>query len=415
MYQSILINIDEVWLKGKNRRFYLKKLKDNLANAIFSQHPGAAEIIEEGPKFTATSSEGFNEDVLAAISRTAGVSSLQPCLAAPLDINQIAEAALTELRYLEKNSQQSPKTLRVETRRTNKKFPLSSMEITKAVSRHLFINSQGMSGQMKNPDVTVSVRILNEQAFVSTRKIIAVGGLPVGTSGQLVTLLSGGFDSPVASYLMFRRGVKQNLTFFHASPYVGEEPKDKVKRLAQVLALYQPQTTFSIIPFGPLQKKISELCKEDYRTLFFRIYMLKTAEKLAERINAQGLITGDSLSQVSSQTMTNIAAADACIEMPILRPLIGFNKKEIIDRARLAGTHDISAEPHDDACALFAPKHPIIRAHKGHCLSFCQEHSFLEEINQALACAEVFKINQRGEFAKTPAERKNEQDFLSWS
>ncbi len=219
-----------------------------------------------------------------------------------------------------------------------------------------------------------------------------IGGIPVATSGHVVSLISGGFDSPVASYLMSKRGCQLTLVFCHAYPFVSHAVLDKIKRLAASLGRYQQGLDLYILPFGSLQEAIAKACKEEYRTLLFRHYMIKAADQLAHRVKADALCMGDALSQVSSQTMRNIAVLDRSTVRPILRPLIGFNKVEVIALAKKIGTHDISVIPQEDACSLLAPRHPITKPYFPYWTYFTETYHFEDEINQALDDAEVIAI-----------------------
>jgi tRNA uracil 4-sulfurtransferase len=212
-----------------------------------------------------------------------------------------------------------------------------------------------------------------------------------------VTLLSGGFDSPVASYLMSKRGCKQTFAFFYAYPFVGEEVKEKIISIAKVLGKYQRGSKLHIIPFGDIQNLISKKCHEEYRTILFRKYMMDCSYLLADKVKADALLTGDALGQVSSQTIGNIQAIEYFAKKPIFRPLVGFNKIEIINLAREVGTHDISIIPHDDACSLFAPKSPIIRPDMEYFKKFEKDDEVDAEVEKAVANAEIIKISLTGE------------------
>jgi tRNA uracil 4-sulfurtransferase len=243
---------------------------------------------------------------------------------------------------------------------------------------------------------------LKNNIYVATRKLMGMGGLPVGTGGHMVSLISGGFDSPAASYLMAKRGCRQTFIFFYAYPFVGEEVKDKILKLVQILGQYQRHSRLYIIKFGEVQDVISKHCKEDYRTLLFRKAMIRSAALLAGKLKADGLVTGDSLGQVSSQTVWNISVVDNITRLPIFRPLIGFNKVEIIGMSKKIGTHDISVIPHDDACSLFAPKHPVIRPNLKYLERFDKEVDLDEYLMKCLKEAEVFDISLKGELTAVP-------------
>jgi thiamine biosynthesis protein ThiI len=247
-------------------------------------------------------------------------------------------------------------------------------------------------------ELEIEVRIFKEAIFLAVEKYTGIGGHPVGMSGHVVTLISGGLDSPVASVLMSKRGCKQTLVFFYARPFVGPAVVDKIKLLTAQLAPYQVGCMLAIVPFGNVQKEMAARCRNDYRTLFIRLLMVKCAALLAKEFHAQALVTGDSLSQVSSQTIWNLCALDAHSRLPIFRPLIGLNKSEIIELSRRYGLFNISVMPHDDACALFAPVHPIIKADPGYVEEFVQtnELRFSELLQSAVSEMETFHFDLLG-------------------
>ena len=414
-YKSVLINIDEIWLKGKNRRWYTDKLRNQILHSMKAYHEAPLKLTQEGPKFFITSETAFSDNSLQALVRVAGIRSIQPALLVENDLDAIKAAALEESAALIKqinNESDRPTLFRVESKRGNKSFPMNSMELSREVGAHLLINLGNLKVRMKNPELTVSIRVLSHCTFVATKKIEGLSGLPIPTSGKAVTLLSGGFDSPVAAYLMFRRGLEQIMVFFHAYPYVGVEVTEKVRKLCSLIARYQAKTRLLIIPFGEIQKRIGEECKEDYRTLLFRQYMVRVAEQIALKEKAKALITGDSLSQVSSQTMDNLSIVDQSCALPILRPLIGFNKSEIIDLSRKIGTHDVSKVPHDDACTMFAPKHPVIRGSKVYTDGFFVKYPMIEEIQRAVETAKTIKFNVKGEEVTPPPTSDQQGDPL---
>jgi len=274
---------------------------------------------------------------------------------------------------------------------------MNSMEVSRYIGALVNNEFTHLGVDVKNPELVIEIRILENNIYLSTRKILGVGGLPVGTSGHLVSLISGGFDSPAASYLMFKRGCSQTFVFFYAYPFVGDEVKDKLLEIMGVLGRYQRYTRFYIVPFGELQDMISKQCKEDYRTLLFRKAMLQCAELLAHRVKAGALLTGDALGQVSSQTIGNISILDNAVSLPIFRPLVGYNKIEIIELAKKIGTHDISVIPHDDACSMFAPKHPVIRPNVSYVERFDREFPLEDHVKKCLDEAEVYDISLTGE------------------
>ncbi|TNF00803.1 MAG: tRNA 4-thiouridine(8) synthase ThiI [Deltaproteobacteria bacterium] len=391
-YTTLALLVDELWLKGKNRGSYFRALKENIELTLKAWHKKKYRLVIEAQRFLIRSETPFSDETMKAIARMPGLQELIPVREIPLDYDRLLEPILEEL-----DSHDGEEfTFKVETLRSFKKYPKNSMEISRHMG-HLILQARPkLKVNVRNPQVQVNIRVLPEHFYISTRSIKSPGGLPVGTNGHLITMLSGGFDSPVASYLMSKRGCTQTFVFFYAYPFVGEEVKDKIIELAKVLATYQSGCKLWIVPFGKVQKKIAKTCRETYRTIFFRKYMVDCSNLLCERLEADALLTGDSLGQVSSQTIGNISLVDQTSRYPILRPLIGFNKKETIALAQKVGTHDISVIPHDDACSMFAPKFPVIRPKNDYWHEYIEENDFTEDLNAALDQAEVFRIGVNG-------------------
>lgn len=391
-YNTLALLVDELWLKGKNRGDYFRAMKENIEKALQAWHKKRVNVKIESQRFLLRSETPFTEETLLGLKRLGGIFQVIPVREIPLDYDQLMDPILKELDAREDQNF----TFKVETLRSFKKYPKNSMEISRHIG-HLILEARpNLKVKVKDPDVVVKIRVLPEHFYVSTKTLKAPGGLPVGTNGHLVTMLSGGFDSSVASYLMSKRGCTQTFAFYYSYPFVGDEVKDKIEKLASVLGTYQVNSKLWIIPFGKLQKKIAKTCKEKYRTILFRKFMVECTNKLAKRINADALVTGDSLGQVSSQTIRNISLIDEVSLLPIMRPLIGFNKKETIQLAKEIGTHDISVIPHDDACSMFAPKHPIIKPKDDYWHQYCKENDFTDELNEALDNAEIFSISVNG-------------------
>lgn len=415
MYKSLLINIDEVWLRGKNRRWYTNVLKKNISKTLSTYIDRKSfTVTQEGPKFFIQFEEPITEEAIDALTFIAGIHSLQPCRYVENDLELIKEVAQTELADTIKKScqEEEPATFRVETRRMNKKFPQTSMEISRQVGGFLKKHFPLLTPKMKKPNHTLHIRVLERGSFISCRQLMGLGGVPVGTTGKAVTLISGGFDSPVASHLLFRRGLEQTFAFFHPAPYVSEDAADKVRRIVQSLAKHQSHTRFYVVPFGRIQEKLSEQAREDYRTLLFRQMMIKVSAQIATKENAKALVMGDSLSQVSSQSLDNLVVLDQTTSLPILRPLIGSNKSEILKTSRKIGIHDISVEPQDDACSLFAPKHPIIRGSTSYTDHFFEENDFSSLIDEAVATSRVLKFDVRGNMSES--KHRNSQDLFEF-
>lgn len=397
MYQHVLVNVDELWLKGKNRPHYIKMLKVHVNKVVKEFSEGQFTLRNMHQRFVLDCDDGFNPAIIPALQKVPGVFSIIPVVKCKNEIEDIKESALNEL----KKQVPLPRTFKVKTSRVDKNFPLTSMETSRQVGGRILSQLDGqIKVDIRSPECWVDVKIIQGQAFVSAKTYPGIGGLPCGTNGHLLTMLSGGFDSPVASYLMSKRGCEQTFIFFYGYPFVGEEVLDKIVELSGVLGQYQKSSRLYVIPFGNMQKVISEQCEEKYRTVFFRQAMIKCSNMLAGKVKAHALLTGDALGQVSSQTIHNIALLDEHSARPIFRPLVGFNKREIIDLARKIGTHDISVLPHDDACALFAPKHPIIKPDQKYWRTFSEENDWTAELTECLDNASIYDIQINGAVEK---------------
>lgn len=393
MYNTLIVNVDELWLKGKNRPLYYKAIKGHLVNILKTVHQHELTCKNEDQRFIVESQVEFSQRVIQSILKVPGVHSVVPSKRVESRFDSMVQAALSELDGLDF----MPKTFKVRTRRSYKQFSMNSMEISREVGHQVLLKYPDLKVDVKKPELVLEIRVSKSNSYISSKIWNAIGGLPCGMSGHLVTLISGGFDSPVASYLMSKRGCKQTFIFFYAYPFVGEEVKEKIFDLIRVLGQYQNRSSLYIIPFGEFQKLISNKCKPEYRTLFFRKYMLDCASILCRRTGADALLTGDSLGQVSSQTIGNISILDELTEYSIFRPLAGHNKSEIIELSRKIGTHEISILPHDDACGLFAAKHPIIRPDRSYVRKFFEDTSIKEKLEQLLDQSEIIKISVTGE------------------
>ncbi len=397
MKDVLLINVDEMWLKGRNRPFYYQSLKLHLKELLKVRFNLSTVINNEHQRLTMTIDGVFSADVVNAVRRVPGVHSVCLSKSVPLDMPSI-EAMVIQLIDQMKPF---PRTFKVMCRRSNKRWPITSMEMNRELGHTLLVKFD--SGPKKlvvdvhRPEVLIDIKVMDECVYISTETLSGIGGLPVGTSGHLVTLLSGGFDSPVASFLMSKRGTKQTFAFFYAYPFVGTAVKEKIVKIASVLGEFQKGSKLYIIPFGDIQDKIAKHCQEDYRTLLFRRLMIECTDALAKKIGADAMLTGDSLGQVSSQTIDNLCYLDKIATKPILRPLVGHNKIEIVNISKEVGTHDLSIIPHDDACSLFAPKHPVIRPDLNYLQQFKEEVDFSDDIAIALDRAEVHFISVAGE------------------
>ncbi len=393
MYNTIIVNIDELWLKGKNRPFYFKTLKKNIKAVLKAIGRKNISVVIENHRFVLNSEQPFSEENINALSIIPGTNSIIPAARINKDYKNIFPAVVKEI---ENTDLTNVETFRIFTRRVDKHFTIKSIDVSKEIGAMVIDKFPDLKAKMVKPDLQVEIRILRDFIYISSRKITAPGGLPVGTNGHLITMLSGGIDSPVASYLMSKRGCKQTFMFFYAYPMVGEEVKEKIEKLTSILGRYQYRSRLYIIKFGDFQKKLSKLCKEDYRTVLFRKYMMECGSILAKKVGAQALLTGDSLGQVSSQTLTNISEIDHFTDLTIFRPLVGLNKIEIIQIAKDIGTYETSVIPFDDACSMLAPRHPVLRSERQYLEKFFEENDLNNDMSELVETAEIYDVDPAG-------------------
>ena len=385
MANTLILNVDELWLKGKNRPLYYRAMKDHLTEVLDHHQAGVYRLFTEGQRFIATIKEDLAEEFAPAtikhLLKVPGLHSLAEAVRIGLDLKDVLPA----LHHFLSGPGQ---TFKVLTKRANKKYALNSVEISAEIGHQILQAYPHWKVDVHHPAVLIELKVMENNIYISWEKQLGIGGQPWGMSGRAVALLSGGFDSPVASYLMLKRGLQLDYAFFYAYPFVGTAVTQKIKELAQVLNQYQRSATLYIIPFGDLQKKIADICRPEYRTVLFRYYMLAASNLLAEKLKAPALVTGDALGQVSSQTLGNMALLDKLIPRLILRPVLGLNKAEIINLAEQIETFAISVRPQDDACSLLAPRHPIIRPDVQYFARFVQENPATAELNAAIDQAE---------------------------
>ncbi len=354
MEKLFLVHYGEVGLKGKNRSFFEKKLVQNIRLSL--KDTGYAEVQRIYGRILVTLRP--EADVVAIqerLGKVMGIAHFEPAGATAQNMDAIQATALE----LIKDSQF--KTLKVETKRANKRFPLTSPEISAAVGAHL-LKGTGATANMHNPDLRCNIEIVEDAAYIYAEKIRGVGGLPIGVSGKVLVMLSGGIDSPVAAWRMMKRGAKALFVHFYSYPYTDKASLEKVEELAQILAIWNYRTQVYLVPFADVQREIVTKTPASFRVILYRRMMVRIAQRIAATAKADALVTGESLGQVASQTLGNIRVIEDVAEIPILRPLIGDDKAEIMELAQQIGTFEISILPHGDCCSLFVPEHPATNA-----------------------------------------------------
>lgn len=353
--KHILIHYQEIALKGKNRHFFVKRLIDNLNKA--TKGLGVKDIREVTGRIIMQLSSGADETQLRdRISKVFGIANFSFVSKTTNDIDVLKEAVLADV----KKSKLNFKSFRVRTSRGYKEYPLTSMDVDRIIGGPVK-EATNSRVDLKNPELTIFIEILLKDACFYIEKLPGQGGLPVGTSGKVVCLLSGGIDSPVAAYRLMKRGCSVIFVHFHSYPYQSKISQEKAGDIVDVLSYFQNSSRMYLIPFGDIQQEIVLNAPAKYRVVLYRRMMMRIAQAIAFKEKALALVTGDSLGQVASQTLENMSTIEDAVKLPVFRPLIGMDKIEIIDKAKAIGTYDISIIPDQDCCQLFIPKNPATR------------------------------------------------------
>lgn len=358
MIPIILVRYGEIHLKGQNRPRFEKMLKDSMSAAV--RRFGGSVKKGDGRFYVRHIEQSQIPAAMDALCKVFGVHSVSPAYEMEKDLPAIcqkaAELAQAEMERLALSSA----SFKVKGKRSDKRYPLSSMEVAAEVGGYILEHVPGLSVDVKNPQLTVYVE-MREQAYVYTSILPGKGGMPLGSSGKAMLLLSGGIDSPVAGYMVASRGVYLEAVHYHSFPYTSERAKEKVLTLARLLAQYTGPIRLHIVHFTEIQMAIYEKCPEEQLTILMRRYMMKIAERVALENQCQAIVTGESIGQVASQTIASLHVTNSAVELPVFRPLIGMDKDEIIERARTIGTFETSILPYEDCCTVFVPKHPVTR------------------------------------------------------
>jgi tRNA uracil 4-sulfurtransferase len=351
---SVLIRYHEIALKKGNRQYFTELLKRNLLAAV--KDLGPKEIRSLPARLLLSFKQDIDLAIVAQrIGTVFGVANFSLVERTARDIDVLRSRILESINGTHFSS------FRIETQRGDKTFPLTSPEINRQLGAAVKEKS-GARVDLMNAEFTVTVEILPRDAFFGFNKIPGAGGLPVGASGRLVSLISGGIDSPVAAYRMMQRGCRLIFVHFHSAPYLDNTSQEKVRQLITTLTRHQFLSRLYLVPFGEIQRQIVASVARPLRVILYRRMMLRIAEAIARKEKAKALVTGESLGQVASQTLDNMVVVQQAARLPILRPLVGMDKQEIIDQARRIGTFDISSIPDQDCCQLFVPKHPATKA-----------------------------------------------------
>ena len=349
MKHVILVRYGEISLKGLNRNYFIDLLVKNIRNTLKRFESVKVQKIQG--RIIVHLSEEDLEGALEAVTKVFGIVSVSPAIVVESDIEVIEKATLEQANAADF------KTFRITAKRGDKRFPIQSPELGRRLGAVVLRNIPDIKVDMHTPDMNLWVEV-REETYIYHKFIQCNGGLPVGCSGKTALLLSGGIDSPVAGYMMAKRGVELIGVYFHSFPFTSDRAKEKVVDLAKIVSGYCGKVTLYVVPFTEIQTKIVEVCPERQTTIIIRRYMMRIAQEIARRNGAMSLTTGESLGQVASQTQEGLGATNAVVDLPVFRPLIGMDKQEIVTIAERIGTFETSILPYEDCCTIFVPKHP---------------------------------------------------------
>lgn len=340
----------EIFLKGLNRGRFEKKLKENIKNVL--KNDEYSFYTDQNRWFI--QAEDVSE-IKEKVKKVFGVYEVCTVVQTERDIEKIKELALLVMK-----KQPEGTSFKVATKRADKKFPMNSMELSGLVGAHILKNTTGYHVEIKKPDYVVDIEI-RDNAYVYVKKERGIGGMPYGINGSTMLMLSGGIDSPVAGFLMAKRGIEVHGVYYHSHPYTSERAKDKVKELASILSQYTGKIHLHVVPFTEIQMEIMDKCPENELTIIMRRFMMKCACALADKLGIQSVTTGESIGQVASQTMEALVVSDDAGDRPVFRPLVAMDKGDIMDISHKIGTYETSILPYEDCCTIFVPKHPVTK------------------------------------------------------
>jgi tRNA uracil 4-sulfurtransferase len=390
-----LVRYGEIGLKGGNRREFEGRLLRNLRLALRPVADAAIENLRGRLLIRcAAPVAGASVDahaVAETLRRVCGVTSFSPAVRVAADFDAIAAAAIAQVEAaLARRQGARAPTFRIESRRADKRFPLPSMELDRKVGAAVLARFPDLKVRLEDPELVVGIEVRTEGAYLFHERIRGPGGLPVGSLGRALALLSGGIDSPVAAFLAMKRGLLVHGVFFHAAEFTGHGATEKVKRLARELSRFEPRFALHLVPFAPVQVAIKDAAESSYRTILYRRMMHRIAAAIARREHLAALVTGDNLGQVASQTLENLELTAAASDLPLLRPLLTYDKEETVLLARAIGTYEISIVDEPDCCTLFQPPRPRIRGDAAHVAANEERLAIPALIEAALAGAETW-------------------------
>ena len=357
MNDIILLKLGEIVLKGLNRKGFEQKLMGNVRRRLVPYGKFKVYCLQSTVYVEAAEENVDMDAAFEAVQKVFGVVKVSRAAPCEKDKDAIARKAIEYLR----DDMLRARSFKVESKRSDKSFPMSSIQLSQYVGGELAEAYPQCRVDVHEPELTVFIEIRDLAAYIHAAPVAGAGGMPVGSNGVAVTLLSGGIDSPVSTYMIAKRGVRLIPVHFFSFPYTSQQAKDKVVELARLLTQYCGRMTLEVVPFTHIQEEIRDKCPEEFFTLIMRRFMMRIAEKIALSNGAKAIVTGENLGQVASQTMEAMASTQAVIDLPVLQPLVGMDKEEIVQMSRKIGTFDTSILPYEDCCTVFTPRHPRTR------------------------------------------------------
>ena len=388
--QNILIvRCGEVALKGMNKPYFERMLADRI-RANLKGYKGVDVRRHEGLIFIRADKSLDIDGIIKETAKVFGVASISKAVESELELNAIGEAAVSYMMDL--IEKRGVKSFKVEAKRADKNFPVKSPEIGRIIGAKVLIGCKVLKVDVHQPDVYLHVDVRHDRTYIYEGKVAGFGGLPLGTNGKGMVLLSGGIDSPVAAWLMAKRGMLIEAVHFHSYPYTSPRAQEKVEDLARILASYCGRFKMHAVNLLPIQEKIVENCPEEETTILVRRFMMKIAEKIAAENGCMMLITGENLGQVASQTAESLVVTDASVSMPVMRPLIAMDKVDIMEKAKEIGTYETSIQPYEDCCTVFLPKHPATKPRLERILASESRLDCETLIDDAIKAREIIEI-----------------------
>ncbi len=388
MEQALVVRYAEIHLKGLNRPYFERMLTARIAEAL---RPLPARVVrEQGRVFVDGIPSADIDEAADRLSRVFGVHSISPAACLEKDWDAIVEAAAEQARQA---ADGRPATFKVFARRADKRFPYTSEQICKELGHELLTRVEGLSVDVHHPQIRVTVEIRQNNAYVFTREVQGPGGMPVGSNGKAMLLISGGIDSPVAGYMIAKRGVSLAAVHFYSYPYTSERARDKVIELTRLVSRFAGEIALYLVPFTEIQRKIYDDCPSTETTILMRRLMMEIAQHFAEECGAQVLVTGEAIGQVASQTLESLTVTNDAVDMLVLRPLIGFDKEEIVEKAKKIGTFETSILPYEDCCTVFVPQHPVTKPKLDKLRQSEAAVGFAPLVARAVANTECMKIS----------------------